>query len=50
MCSLALAPIGEVCLRVPACRRWGAGGRQGSMGCLGCSLVLGTIKDSAVSF
>jgi len=51
MCPfLALAPLGEVCLRVPACRRWGTGGRQGSMRCLGCSLVLGTAKDSAPSF
>lgn len=43
-------PLGEVCLCVPACRRWGVGGRQGSMRCLGCILALGMIKDSAASF
>lgn len=41
--------LGEVCLCVPACRRVGAAGRQGSTRCLGCNLVLGMIKDSATS-
>lgn len=38
----------EVCLCVLACRRWGAGSKQGSMKYLGHSLFLGIIERSSV--